>query len=131
MRRTVPALIALLAMLAPAATLAAERYRCAAMGGQTMSTPCCPDTAAPERTQPGPELRRLACCDREPASISDTGPRFERPQRDLDLRPGVLRAPVTAILAHRAPPSARVPARAGAPPPRQAPAFLLHSSLLL
>ena len=131
MRRTLPALLALLAMLAPAATLAAERYRCAAMG-TTMDTPCCPDTAQPERAPAGPELRPLPCCDREPASITTAEPRGElRSARDHAPLPALALAAVIAAPAPRAPSPPPVPARAGAPPPASAPAFLLHASLLL
>ena len=131
MRRTLPALLALLAMLAPAATLAAERYRCAAMG-TTMDTPCCPSTAEPERAPAGPELRRLPCCDREPASITAAEPRVEiRSARDLSPLPPLALAATLAVPAPRLPSPPPVPARAGAPPPAPAPAFLLHASLLL
>lgn len=132
MRRALPALMAVLALLAPATGLAGVQYRCLVMN-ETRSSCCCP--SQPERQESkaaaAAEISRTPCCDLEQASVKAAHPRTEASSSRVQTPPTALsrweRQLATVPLATAEAPSAR----GLSPPTRGSPAFIRHCSLLL
>ena len=130
MRRALPALLAVLAFVAPSTALAGAQYRCLVMN-ETRSSCCCPAEAhSSDEAGRTAEVRGTACCDVEQPSVRAAHPRTEASSPRVP-------APVTAVAGLKAQfvasqPAAASPAGRGlAAAPRGSPPFILHCSLLL
>lgn len=131
MRRALPALLAVLAFLAPATALASAQYRCLAMG-ETRSSCCCPEEAhRADEAERAATIKAIPCCDVEQPSFRAAHPRTEASSPRVPSAASAVPPFKYQLLAASLPAAVSPSARGLAAPPRGSPPFILHCSLLL